>query len=238
MHFLCFIRKTVTTFIPVPLWLWGWRKRTLSSCRSCPPWPDFSEQQSSSWAAARKINTAAQRKHRLCCRMQNWIWAKRKQVPFFFTTKRRNTLSQAEPKEEDQRCSQALKHQVENRDWENQPLTWKKIHTDLFVYTHFPRKVCTVEFGVILSSLYWSFWNFPFLPKEGRRDAFEDERRRTLLSYRDKGRQLGRTLHWLGGWRMTISNTWFKKKKKVQHCCRCGGLTENMQGQRLLRRLH
>lgn len=61
-NFLSFIRKSATTFISVRLWLWGWRTRTCSSCRSCPPWPDFFEQQSSSWAAERKINTVAQQR--------------------------------------------------------------------------------------------------------------------------------------------------------------------------------
>lgn len=36
----------------------------------------------------------------------------------------------------------------------------KKIH---FFSTHFSRKVCTVEFGVILSSLHRFVWKFPLL---------------------------------------------------------------------------
>lgn len=36
----------------------------------------------------------------------------------------------------------------------------KQIH---FFSTHFSCKVCTVEFGVILSSLHWIVWKFPLL---------------------------------------------------------------------------
>lgn len=41
--------------------------------------------------------------------------------------------------------------------------------------THFPRKVCTVEFGVVLSSLHWYVWKFPLLPNEEVREAFHDK---------------------------------------------------------------
>lgn len=89
-NFLSFIRKLATTFNSVRLWLWGWRTRTWSSCRSCPPWPDFSEQQSSSWAAVRKINTVAQQRCPEEARTLpqaaefNWSWEKAGRFFSFF----------------------------------------------------------------------------------------------------------------------------------------------------------
>lgn len=124
---------------------------------------------------------------------------------FFFNSRRRNTLSQAEPKEEDQQRSQSLKHRAANHDWEDR---FNLKFTNFSVYTHFPRKVCTVEFGVILSRLYRSVWKFPFLPKEGRGDAFWGQE---AFELQKQGPPAGRTLHWLGGRRMTI---WYKVKKK------------------------
>lgn len=103
---------------------------------------------------------------------------------FLFNSRRRDTLSQAEPEEGDQRLSQALENRVEIHDWDGH---FNLKFTDFSVHTHVSQKVCTVEFGVILSSLYRSVWKFPFLPKEGREMLFEDRR---LLSCRNKGRQL------------------------------------------------
>lgn len=197
MHFLSFIRKPVTTFISVRLWLWGWRKRTWSSCRSCPPWPDFFEQQSSSWAAERKIHTVSQQqcaeKAQTLLRAAELNLSSEKAGFFclficFFIPRGETLWVKQSPK---RKTSNPHNHwSTELRIVTGRIAFNLNIYTGFFVYTHFPRKVCTVEFGIILSSLYRSVWKFPFLPKEGRRDAFEDKRHRTLLSCRDKGRQL------------------------------------------------
>lgn len=149
---------------------------------------------------------------------------------FFFNSRRRNTLSQAEPKEEDQQPSQSLKHRAANHDWEDR---FNLKFTNFSVYTHFPRKVCTVEFGVILSRLYRSVWKFPFLPKEGRGDAFWGQE---AFELQKQGPPAGRTLHWLGGRRMTI---WYKVKKKKK--CKSNNIAEGEEvyrERRFLQRLH
>lgn len=43
---------------------------------------------------------------------------------------------------------------------------------DCFVFTHFPRKLCTVEFGVVLLGLHRFVRKFPFLTKQGSETSF------------------------------------------------------------------
>lgn len=174
MYFLAFIRKPVTTFISVQLWLWGWRTRTWSSCRFCPPWPDFFEQQSSSWAARRKINTVAQQhwpeEARTLLQDAQLNLSREKAGSLFFIPRGETLWVKQSPKT---KTSNPHNHWSTDGRIETEIVAFNlNIYTDLLVYTHFPRKVCTVEFGIILSSLYRSVWKFPFLPKEGRWDAF------------------------------------------------------------------
>lgn len=54
----------------------------------------------------------------------------------------------------------------------------KKIH---FFSTHFSRKVCTVEFGVILSSLHRFVWKFPLLANRATTTSEKESRDNTAM---------------------------------------------------------
>lgn len=62
--------------------------------------------------------------------------------------------------------------------------------TDL-IHTHFPRKVCTVEFGVVLAGLHRFVWQFPLLSKEEVRNAFHNkEKQRIAVAQNEKAAKL------------------------------------------------
>lgn len=104
------------------------------------------------------------------------------------------------------------------------------IYTDFFLYTHFPRKVCTVEFGVILSSLHRSVGKFPFLPKEGRRDAFEDKKARNASELKSQRPPAGRNQQWLARRGVTISDTRLKKSARATTLLKVLRSAEVVQG--------
>lgn len=71
---------------------------------------------------------------------------------FFHEMGERETLTQAQPKERKSKTSHTSNHWRTERRSRND----ERIGLDCSVYTHFPRKVCAVEFGVILSGLHWN----------------------------------------------------------------------------------
>lgn len=97
------------------------------------------------------------------------------------------------------------------------PITVWSIQADCSVYTHFPRKICTVEFGVVLAGLHRFVWKFPLLPNEEVRNAFHDKEHRTFYHRNTHRCQLG--------WGHTVKKkALITRVKNTQALCEDGGI--------------
>lgn len=180
----CFL--PIRTFISFQLWPSGWRKQTWASCRSCPPWLEFSEQLSSSWVAGKRkqyksmtsmTSMTSSRKYTTYDELEHdkqWAVSTKEAFCFMFllyTTKLKAVNRQ--------RCTitEGVFFKKGVCSGRHGDVRWQDWSTraGCSAYTHFPRKVCTVEFGVVFFSLHWLVWKFPLLPNEEVRDAFHDK---------------------------------------------------------------
>lgn len=64
-------------------------------------------------------------------------------------------------------------------------------------HTHFPHKVCTVEFAVVLFGLHRLVWKFPLLPKRGSKKSVPWQRAATFHQRNTQHCTLTTTHLWL-----------------------------------------